>query len=284
MLKTNRDLLPVQSVQGKIHHPTMKTSYRVSRDGVPLVLEAVGGITYNARIGDNCMKWVADHLEPGVSLQNENKDENEALQTFACIGNTAIAVSGEAKGAKGFITGKHGGIEHLIIYFPDEDLQKMAIGDSVLVKATGAGLRVEGYPEVHCCNMDPGLFDKLGIEEKDGVLEVPVAYEIPAEIMGSGIGSRTSHSGDYDITTGDKDAFEKLNLKEMRFGDIVLLRDCDNTYGREYIKGAVSVGVVIHGNSFIMGHGPGVTTVMTCKTNRIRGRISKDANIANFLL
>jgi len=116
------------------------------------------------------------------------------------------------------------------------------------------------------------------------VLEVPVAFEIPAVLMGSGIGSRTSHTGDYDITTGDKEAYEKLNLKEMRFGDIVLLQDCDNTYGREYVKGAVSIGVVIHGDSTIMGHGPGITTIMTCKAGKIRGKISKDANIANYLL
>ena len=135
MLKTNKEFLPVQSVQGKVHHPIMRGGYRVGRDGVGRVLTATGGIVYNARIGDNCMKWVADHLEPGVSLRNENKEENEALQTFACIGNTAIVVSGEAKGAKGYVTGKHGGIEHLMVYFPEEDLAKMSVEDAVLIKA-----------------------------------------------------------------------------------------------------------------------------------------------------
>ncbi|MCL2478521.1 MAG: DUF4438 domain-containing protein [Treponema sp.] len=284
MLKTNKEFLPVQSVQGKVHHPTLKNIYRLGRDGDSRVLAATGGITYNAKIGDNCMKWVSDHLEPGVSLRNENKEENDAIQTFACIGNTAIVVSGKAKGAKGYVTGKHGGIEHCMIYFPEDVLEKMAIDDAVLIKATGAGLRVDGFPDVFCNNLDPELFDKMGVTEKGGVLEVPVAFEIPAVLMGSGIGSRTSHTGDYDITTGDKEAFEKLNLKEMRFGDIVLLQDCDNTYGREYIKGAVSIGVVIHGDSTIMGHGPGITTIMTCKTARIRGKISADANIATYLL
>ena len=284
MLKTNRDFLPIQSVQGKVHHPTLKTTYRLGRDGASKVLAATGGITYNAKIGDNCMKWVSDHLEPGVSLRNENKEENDAIQTFACIGNTAIVVTGGAKGAKGYVTGKHGGIEHCMIYFPDEAIQKMAVEDTVLIRACGAGLRVDGFPEVFCNNLDPELFEKLGVTEKGGVLEVPVAFEIPAVLMGSGIGSRTSHTGDYDITTGDKEAYEKLNLKEMRFGDIVLLQDCDNTYGREYVKGAVSIGVVIHGDSTIMGHGPGITTIMTCKAGKIRGKISKDANIANYLL
>jgi len=284
MVKTNKDVLPIQSVQGKVHHPTLRCNYRVGRDGSARVLIGTGGITYNAKVGDNCMKWVADHLEPGVSLRNENEKENEALQTFACIGNMATVVSGEAKGAKGFVTGKHGGIEHCLIYFPDEAIQKMAIEDSVLIRATGAGLRVDGFSDVFCTNIDPELFDKLGITEKKGILEVPVAYEIPAVLMGSGLGSSTSHSGDYDITTGDRESYKKLKLKDMRFGDIVLLQDCDNSYGREFVKGSVTIGVVIHSDSTLMGHGPGITTIMSCKTGKIKGKISKDANIATYML
>jgi len=284
MVKTNKEFLPVQSLQGKVHHPTMKTNYRIGRDGAAKVLAATGGITYNAKIGDNCIKWVADHLEPGVSIRNEKEEENHALMNLACIGNTAIVVSGEAKGAKGFVTGKHGGIEHTIAYFPNEDLQKMAVEDSILIKSVGQGLRVDGFPDVICNNIDPELFEKLGIVEKNGKLEVPVAFEIPAELMGSGLGSTSSHTGDYDITTGDGEAFERLKLNDMRFGDIVLLQDCDNTYGREFLKGSVTIGVVIHGDSTIMGHGPGVTTIMSCKTNKIKGVINKDANIATYLL
>lgn len=284
MVKTNREYLPVQSLQGKIHHPVLRSPYRVGRDGEGRVLTATGGIVYNAQIGDNCMKWVADHLEPGVSLKNDKVEENAALNQFACIGNTAVAVSGEAKGAKGFVTGKHGGIDHVLVYFPKNDLLKMSVDDSVLIKATGQGLAVEGFPEVHCGNIDPDLFEKLGIEEKDGMLEVPVAFEIPPEMMGSGIGSLTSHAGDYDITTGDASAVDLLGLRELRFGDVVLLRDCDNTYGREYVKGAVSIGVVVHGNSTIMGHGPGVTTILSCKKGKIKGKITRDANIATYLL
>ena len=284
MLKTNKNILPIQSVQGKVHHPTLRNSYRVGRDSTPRVLIGTGGITYNAKIGDNCMKWIADHLEPGVSLRNENEKENEALQTFACIGNPATVVSGEAKGAKGFVTGKHGGIEHCLIYFPDEAIQKMVIEDSVLIRAQGAGLRIDGYPDVFCTNIDPELLEKLGITQKNGTLTVPVAYEIPAVLMGSGLGSSTSHSGDYDITTGDKELYKKLNLKDMRFGDLVLLQDCDNSYGREYVKGSVTIGVVIHSDSTLMGHGPGITTIMSCKTGKIKGKIYKDANIATYLL
>jgi len=77
-------------------------------------------------------------------------------------------------------------------------------------------------------------------------LEVPVVTEIPAYLMGSGIGSATAFSGDYDIMTGDLEANKQFGIDELRFGDLVLLRDCDNTYGRQYLKGSVSIGVIVH--------------------------------------
>jgi len=284
MIKTNREWLPILSVQGKVSNPIFRTSYRVGRDGQPRVLTGTGGIVYNAKIGDNCMHWVADHLEAGVSIKHEKSDENMAFNHLACVGNLATIMSGEAKGSQGFVTGKHGGIEHVLAYFKEETLAKMSIDDTVMIKAVGQGMRIDGFEDVVCQNLDPDLFEKMGISIVGGVLEVPVAYEIPAVLMGSGLGSATAHSGDYDITTGDRKSYESLNLKDMRFGDIVLLLDSDNSYGREYVQGAVSVGVVVHGNSTIMGHGPGITSLISCKTSKIKGRICKDANIATYLL
>ena len=43
----------------------------------------------------------------------------------------------DAKGAEGFVTGKHGGIEHTICYFPADALDKMKIGDQILIRAIG---------------------------------------------------------------------------------------------------------------------------------------------------
>lgn len=285
MLKTNRDKLVIQSVQGKIHSPIMGPSpYRISNDGRPMILHGTGGITYNFQIGDSCMDLVGDHVEPGVSIRNEEVAENRALMTLACVGNEARVVSGDAKGAKGFVTGMHGGIEHVLVYFPQEDLEKMAINDTILIKANGQGLAIEGYEDVKVMNLDPNLFEKLGIQiNEEGQLEILVAAEIPAHLMGSGIGSATSFSGDYDITTGDKEAVKQYGLDKLRFGDLVLLRDCDNTYGRQYLEGAVTVGVVVHSDCILAGHGPGVTSLFSCKTSMIKGIISPYANLANFL-
>lgn len=46
----------------------------------------------------------------------------------------------------------------------------MAVDDKVLIKAHGQGMKLLDYEEVMVMNTDPELFDKLGIEEKDGKL------------------------------------------------------------------------------------------------------------------
>ena len=284
MIKTNKEFLVMQSVGGKVHSPTIASPYRISRDGEPMILPATGGISYNVKVGDSCMTWVGDHVEPGVSVKNDNVNENNALMVLGCIGNTAKIMTGDAKGATGFVTGGHGGIEHTLVYFDEETLEKLNIDDKILVKAFGQGLKIEGFDDVVCMNIDPALLEKMEIKiTEDGCLEVPVATEIPPYLMGSGVGSATAFSGDYDIMTGDKEANEKYGINELRFGDIVLLQDCNNCFGRDYLKGSVTIGVVVHSDCIKAGHGPGVTAIKSCPVSKIRGRKDKNANIAYYL-
>lgn len=284
MLKTNKSKLVIQSVQGEISHPKAPSPYRLKHDGTSHILPATGGITYNIQIGDSAMGWAGDHVEPGVSMKIEDANGNAGLMLLACIGNKAKVVSGDAKGANGFVTGAHGGIDHTIMYFPQEDLEKMAIGDKILVKSFGQGFELLDFPEVKLMNIDPNLFESINVKVgEDGVLEVPVVTEIPAYLMGSGIGASTASEGDYDIMTADEDANAEFGIDKLKFGDIVLLRDCDNSYGRGYLSGSVSIGVIIHSDCIKMGHGPGVTTIMTCKTPKIRGKKDVNANIANYM-
>lgn len=284
MIKTNKEFLVMQSVGGKVHSPTIASPYRISRDGDPMILPATGGISYNVKVGDSCMTWVGDHVEPGVSVKNDNVNENNALMVLGCIGNTAKIMSGDAKGATGFVTGGHGGIEHTLVYFDEETLEKLNIDDKILVKAFGQGLKIEGFDDIVCMNIDPALLEKMEIKiTEDGGLEVPIATEIPPYLMGSGVGSATAFSGDYDIMTGDKEANEKYGINELRFGDIVLLQDCNNCFGRDYLKGSVTIGVVVHSDCIKAGHGPGVTAIMSCPVSKIRGRKDKNANIAYYL-
>lgn len=283
MLNTNKEHVVKWSVQGKIHHP-IGGNYRISYDGKPMILPATGGISYNVSVGDSVFNWAGDHVEPGVSIRNENSSENAALMTFACIGNEAKIVSGDAKGKKGYVTGMHGGIDHVLIYFDDETLEDLAIDDKIMVKAYGQGLKLNNYENVHIMNIDPNLFENLNIKEENGKLKVNVVGKVPAYLMGSGIGSKNAATdGDYDIMTADMEEIKRLGLDKLRFGDLVLLQDCDNIYGVGYLKGAVSIGVVVHSDCVKSGHGPGVTVIMTCNDDTIEGIIDENANIKNYM-
>ncbi|OWZ84904.1 DUF4438 domain-containing protein [Natranaerobius trueperi] len=282
MIKTNRDNLVKLGVQGNIAPP--KTGpYRINNEGWADTLPGVGGITYNVNVGSPAIGWVADHVEPGVSIKLKEEQDNSGLQTFACVGNEAVVISGAAKGRKGVVTGKHGGIEHVLVHFDEDTLDKLAIDDKITIKSYGTGLRLTDHPDVIVKNLDPDLFEKLPIKETSEGIEVPVKTTIPPYLMGSGIGAPTTHRGDYDIMTQDKEAFEKHNLKDLKLGDLVLLEDCDNEYGRGYLKGARSVGVVIHSDCVVTGHGPGVTTLFTSKKPIITGKQDDNANLVEYL-
>ncbi|HPF53847.1 MAG TPA: DUF4438 domain-containing protein [Eubacteriales bacterium] len=280
----NEGRLAMLSVMGEVHHPTMGANpWRLNHDGTPHVLPGVGGITYNVKIGDSVFSMEVDHVEPGVSAKNKDENENAAFTALSCIGNVAVVMSGDAKGAKGFVTGTHGGIEHVLIYFDAETLDKLCVGDKIQVRAQGQGMLIEGFEQsVRAMSCSPELFHKMNIEVKDGKLVVPVAHRVPAYLMGSGIGNNSSYRGDYDIMTEDAAEIKRLGLDKLRYGDIVLLENCDTSYGRGYLTGSVTVGVVVHSNCILMGHGPGVTTLLTAKTPVIETVICPNANLADY--
>ncbi|GAI88718.1 unnamed protein product, partial [marine sediment metagenome] len=220
MLRTNKDKLVMISIQGRVSYPVRKGPYRITYDGKPVVVPGVGGITYNIKVGDCAFGWEADHVEPGVSTvvneEKRDKGPNCAYNILACMGNQARVVSGEAKGALGVVTGHHGGIEHVLIDFAQETLEKLCIEDKILVKAYGQGLKLLDYPDIKVFNLDPSLLEKMNIKEiGDSTINVPVTCEIPAKLMGSGLGSDNVASGDYDITTADKKMVKKYKLDQL---------------------------------------------------------------------
>ncbi|MBI5413454.1 DUF4438 domain-containing protein [Candidatus Peregrinibacteria bacterium] len=128
------------------------------------------------------------------------------------------------------------------------------------------------------------MLKKMNIREKGDTLKVGITHILPAEIMGSGIGSLSATRGDYDITTQDLESIGKYGLDKLRLGDIIAITDADNSYGRCFKKGAVSICVVIHCNSYVAGHGPGAMTLMTCvKKGMLKPFIDKKANVAEIL-
>ncbi|HEY9075080.1 MAG TPA: DUF4438 domain-containing protein [Anaerolineaceae bacterium] len=287
MLRTNEDKVVEFILQCQPGYPRSRGTWGVDRDGVPFILPSIGGITVNIQVGDPAFGWAGDHIEPGVSCtvdtQKPFEHPNNSFQVFACVGNLARVISGEAKGAEGRVLGHHGGSEHVIVDFPRESKEKMTYDDKIVVFGKGQGLSLTDYPQIKLFNLDPDLLKKMNIKELDGGrLQVPVTTLVPAACMGSGVGQSNVATGDYDIMTGDPETMEKYALDRLRFGDFVALLDHDNRYGRDYRKGAISIGVVVHSNCILAGHGPGVTTLMTCATPLIEPVIDPKANLADL--
>lgn len=282
-MRTNKAKLVKQAVMGKIHHPIKSKTYRITTEGEPLVLPATGSISYGVHVGDSAFGLVGDHIEPSVSLINDKADENEALMVLSCLGNEAVVVSGEAKSERGYVLGGHGGIEHTIVEFSEEAMAKMCIDDKIQIKAHGQGLALLDYPEIKVMNIDPELLEAIPLVDKGEGIEFPVKCLVPAYLMGSGIGSPNPYSGDYDIMTADQKAVTDYHIESLCFGDFVCLMDCDNTFGRGYLKGAVSIGVVVHSDCVKMGHGPGIMTLLSSKTGQIKGIISPKSNVKDYM-
>ncbi len=292
VLRLNTNELVSLSVVGEIDHPTLRsTGYVINSEGMAEVYPSVGGITYNVRIGDNATRWKADHVEPGVSISNKGKSmgdysPNGALNVLSCIGNRVNVISGDAKGEQGYVTGKHGGIDHVMVDFSPVVLDRLNIGDQMLIKSFGVGLQLSNYfPNIRVMNIDPNLLQKLNIKdtETSDALKIGVTHLIPAKIMGSGLGSSSVYSGDYDIQIFDSSAIKKYGLTSLRLGDIVAIIDSDASYGWIYREGSVTIGVIVHSNSVISGHGPGVTTIMASRQGMLDPFVDPDANLINYL-
>lgn len=288
--RVNADELVAVSVQGQIAHPVAAASaYRIGHDGVPRVLPGTGGIVLNKRIGDLCVGLAGDHIEPGVALHNNGREvvgprdgPNNALITYACVGNLARVLSGPCAGKTGLVTGKHGGINHVLVDFPTEVLLRLRIGDRVQIVSHGLGLRLPEHPRVEVLNCAPRLLRRWGIVVRDGRLHVPVTHLVPARIMGSGLGKNTAWRGDYDIQLVDRATRERHRLGSLRFGDLVAIADADARRGPSYAPGRVTIGVIVHGDSTVSGHGPGVTPLLSGPAAVLRPMLRPDANLAEL--
>jgi hypothetical protein len=266
----------------------------VDPDGGTHVVPGTGSITYNFRSGDNAVDLAGDHVEPAVSLYNPGSEgsrssrESAGLNTLSCIGNRVKVLTGDAKGAMGYVIGKHGGAEHVMVDFPDSTVfDRLTLDDKMHVYTHGVGMELTNFDGVQLFSMSPTLIDALteagmGITN-DGKLRVPVAKIVPARVMGSGLGSSQVYRGDYDIQLFDEAVNEEYGLDELRFGDIVAIVNAQHDYGRIYREGSIAIGVIAHSNSFIAGHGPGVTSLMSSNDGKIEPMVTETANLAYLL-
>ncbi len=281
-LRTNRKHLVMIGVQGSVSPANQWAPFEVGADGEVFAWPSTGGITYNVKVGDSVFGWAGEHIEPGVSatLSHKNRKAEAGFQFLACCGNEVRVVSGDAKGAVGTVVGHHGGVEHLILDFPDDVLDRLTCEDKFLVRGFGQGLKLVDHPEVFLYNLDPDVLDAWGLREReDGRIEVPVNAIVPGCAMGSGIGALSVTTGDYDILCHDQELVREHGLDRLRFGDFVAVMDHDNRYGRTYRKGAVTIGIVIHSDSPLAGHGPGMMTLMSARQDKLVPVLDEGANL-----
>lgn len=293
MLKTNLEQLVEVAVAGEIGHPKLEVSAHghTAWDGTSFVPVGRGGITLNVKVGDPAFGWASgDHVEPGVAVSNCCcETANNALLTYACIGNEAMLIEAcmegkdvKLKGVSGTVTGKHNG--RVIVYFPRKVIERLCIGDRIQIKASGTGLRLSDHPHVTIMNCGPQLLKSLNMSEKAGKVRIPVAKLIPGKLMGSGVGSSSPHAADYDIQATSPEAVKENSLDQLRIGDLVAVTDYDATHGPRWQPEAVTIGIVAHGSSPCAGHGPGICVLMTSpRRDGIEPIITRKANVADLL-
>ncbi|MDR7417739.1 MAG: DUF4438 domain-containing protein [Armatimonadota bacterium] len=287
MVATNEDRLIAISVAGDIVAPRLPAlpamPHVIGRDGRPVIVPVLGSIVYNVRVGDPALGWTAENVHPGVSIKHREEGAHVALHTLACVGNDAVVISGDAKGATGTVTGKSGRwSEHVIVDFAEAVLERLAIGDRILVRAHGVGLQFPGAPTVATKNLSPRLAAAWGLEARDGALHAPVVGIVPPELMGAGSGL-SSDGGVLDIQSGDRALLAASGLAGLRLGDLVAFQDCDATINSGYQAGAVSVGVVSQGDSYRAGYGPGVTILLAARDGAIRPVVRPGVNLVSLL-
>jgi hypothetical protein len=145
------------------------------------------------------------------------------------------------------------------------------------------GLKIEGFEDVRVNKLSPKLLESMGITIKGDTLVIPVVMEVPGHIMGSGIGGPFIEYIDYDIQTTCPEIVEEYNLKKLKLGDLVAIKDHYDFYGRGRYQGAVTIGVCIHGWSDYAGHGPGLNPVLSALPGKIKIKIDPHANVAYYL-
>lgn len=286
-LATNEVDLVAVSVAGAIAHPGFPglpaEPYRLAADGTSFLLPTHGGIVYNVSVGDRAFGWAADCIHPGVSIGQADDNKNRGLNVFACVGNRAKVMTGGAAGTTGVVTGKSGRFsEQVIVHLPCEARTRMAVGDQVLVRAEGVGMTLTDHPDVSLKGIAPGLLAALPAEEEDGQVAFGVTAQIPAHLVGAGLGL-TSEGGSLHMQSTDRELLAELGLDRLRLGDLVALEDTDSRYNHGYLRGARAIGVVASTDGPRAGYGPGIAVFMTAPGGQLGSFDAPEANLVELL-
>lgn len=294
MIRTNKERLPVKSMIGTVK-PVGKQSFGfmvMDPDGRGQYRVGMGGVSYNYRLGDSCRALVGAHVQPGVSTEYGGPSGPSdpimgspyamAYTQYCCVGNRAVILGGPLEGKAGYVTGKLSG-GGVTLGFDDDVIARMNGTERFAIRAWGVGLEIDGEEDVAVHNLDPELFEKLGVTREGGTYAVPVKKIIPGLMVGSGVGGGVVAGSGQLMTDNGGENDTLYGLGELCVGDFIAITDMDMTSGRTFWEGAVAICLVVSGDCESTGAGPHILTVMASKTPKIRPVVSGRANLADLL-
>jgi len=276
-ITTNKEKLMSIAVQGNVAPTNVASSYITTWDGKSKLAIGTGGINYELKLGEKIFGWAnGDHATMGVATMGEGN----AWKNYTSIGNKVKIMGGEFRGEEGVVIGKFQ--SYVLVHFRKEIVNSLNIGASLQVKSSGIGLVIDGYEDVFTHGISADVLENMDIKIVKGKLEVPVVKEIPPEIIGQGAG-RGSLAGNWHIQTCYPPDVKEYGLDELRFGDLVILKDVQTDYGMGYYRGGATIGIICSTPSDISGMGIGVTPIISTSVGNITSRIDASANIAKYL-
>lgn len=282
--RDNRASLLRTRLAGRIAPPRAHPeALRHDHEGRAVFLPGTGGIAPGVHAGDPVEAWLADHLLPGASLEDEGDPAVPGpLHLLACLGNPVQDAAGRLVGV---VAGKRGGLapgawapQLVGVELAPEAEARLVPGDRMVVEASGRGLAFEGLP-VTILNLSPRALDALPLRLEGEALACEVVALVPPEAAGAGLG-QDGWVGDLEIADPRVLAG---TLAGLRFGDLVAFQDIDAATTRHYRPGHVSIGVVSHGPSPAPGHGVGVTLLLTGPATALRPAIVPGPGLGELL-
>lgn len=260
------------NLAGIVEHPESSGNpYEIDIDGHPFVPVGNAGVVLGVELGDLLTSVDADHVAPGVTMVHPEQAARHALTSLSCIGNNVVVRSGAAAGATGHVIGKRGELGRVIVSFSQEILDQLRPGDAMSVRAFGQGASLPAEAgDVQLMNLDPGLLSLLPFEFDNGV-SAGVRLELPSKVCGNGVG-RPAQAWDIDLALPDDDE----SLGALRFGDLVSVADVDVRANVGYRRGWRTIGVIVHGDSRLPGHGPGWLPILTGSATALRAEMISD--------
>ncbi len=190
----------------------------------------MAGVCYNVRVGSPVFEWAADHLEAAASRPAAPaRRPMPPSSSWPASGTRCACSPARRRAATGTVVGKHA---FVLIDFPQQTLDLLGPGDRLLVRAPRAGARAcSTSPTWRSAAAARSCSTRCPVRVRDGALEIAVAAEIPAFLMGAGIGM-SSEWANCDVMLTRADSVADLGYEHLRIGDVVAMTDQDHRYGR----------------------------------------------------